>query len=130
MILLDTHAWLWWASDPDRLSGTARAAISQEPRVGVSTVSVWEVATLHRRGRISLDRDIRDWVARSLSAKRIDAFWPPTVEVALVAAGLDGRDFPGDPADRLIFATARVAGGRLVTRDERIRAFDPEHTIW
>jgi PIN domain nuclease of toxin-antitoxin system len=130
VILLDTHAWLWWVSEPSRLSARAREAIEGDTRVGVSTVSVWEVATLHRRGRITLDRDVRDWVARSVSDGRIDSFWPPTVDVALVAAGLDGASFPGDPADRLIFATARVAGGRLVTRDERILSFSADDTIW
>jgi PIN domain nuclease of toxin-antitoxin system len=130
LILLDTHAWLWWSSEPERLSASARAEIAAERRVGVSTISVWEVATLQRRGRIELDRDLRDWVARSVSEGRVHEFWPPTVDVALAAAALDGEAFPGDPADRLIFATARVAGGRLVTKDERIRAFAPSETIW
>jgi PIN domain nuclease of toxin-antitoxin system len=130
LILLDTHAWLWWVSDPDRLSEPARTAIAADERVGVSTISVLEVATLHRRGRIELDRDVRDWVARSVTEGYVHAFWPATVEVALAAASLDGEAFPGDPADRMIFATARIADGRLVTMDRRIRTFAPEQTVW
>jgi PIN domain nuclease of toxin-antitoxin system len=130
VIVLDTHAWLWWVSDPDRLSATARAEIAAEQTVGVSTISVWEVATLHRRGRIELDRGLPEWVSRSLAERRIEAFLPPTLEIALTAAALDADAFPGDPADRLIFATAHAGRGRLVTKDRRIRTFAPSETVW
>ena len=127
--MLDTHAWLWWLADPDRLSSLARETIAEAPTIGVSTVSVWELATLVRRGRITLDRDVRDWVMRALSEERVEAI-APGVDIAIAAARLDGRAFPGDPADRFIFATARALEGQLITRDERMRAFAPEGTIW
>jgi PIN domain nuclease of toxin-antitoxin system len=129
LIVLDTHAWLWWMDDPCRLSEQAGSALADAKDVAISTVSVWELATLVGRGRITLDRDTGDWVRRALSDERIDAI-APDVRVALRAGLLDGRAFPGDSADRLIFATARSFDAPLITRDERLRAFAPGETIW
>jgi PIN domain nuclease of toxin-antitoxin system len=80
------------------------------------------------RGRIRLDREIAAWVRHALVDRRLRVI-PPDADVALAAALL-GDDFPGDPADRLIYATARQAGCRLVTRDERIARFDAPRTVW
>jgi PIN domain nuclease of toxin-antitoxin system len=129
VIVLDTHAWLWWMSSPERLSDAAREAIAGAPAVGVSTLSAWEVAMLAARGRISLDRDVVVWVKRALAQERVQPI-APDVEVALEAALLDARSFPGDPADRFIYATARAVDAPLVTRDAQIRAFDPSTTVW
>jgi len=82
---------------------------------------------LVRRGRIALDRDVRDWVRHAL-AGGLEVV-APDAEVALAAALLDDA-FPGDPADRLIYATAHRAGARLVSRDRRMAAFDPERVVW
>ncbi|MHB8533782.1 MAG: type II toxin-antitoxin system VapC family toxin [Solirubrobacteraceae bacterium] len=129
VILLDTHAWLWWVAAPDRLSPSARQTLADASTVGISTFSVFELATLVRRKRISLDRDLRDWVRRALSEERVEAI-APGPEIALAAAQLDRDEFPGDPADRLIFATARTLEAPLLTRDRRIRAFAPDATVW
>jgi PIN domain nuclease of toxin-antitoxin system len=129
VIVLDTHAWIWWLSSPERLSATARDAAADAAALSVSTLSVWELATLERRGRIALDRDVRDWVRRALSDDRVVAV-APGVDVAVAAARLDSRAFPGDPADRLIYATAQSLEAPLITRDARLRAFDPTGTIW
>ena len=129
MIVIDTHVWLWWMSSPERLSDDAREAIAAAPAIGVSTISAWEVAMLAARGRISLDRDARDWVRRAFAEHRVEPL-APSVDVALDAGALDERAFPGDPADRFIYATARSVEAPLVTRDARIRAFAPSATIW
>ena len=83
---------------------------------------------LVRRGRIRLDREVAVWVRQALNEPRLRAV-APDADVALAAALLDDG-FPGDPADRLIYATARQAGCRLVTRDERIAAFDRARALW
>ena len=129
MIVLDTHAWLWWLAAPERLSGAARHAIDQAPSIGVSTLSAWEIATLVARGRISLDRDVSLWVRQGLAGARVEPL-APSADVAVAAGLLDARSFPGDPVDRLIYATARSAGATLITRDEAIRAFDSASTLW
>lgn len=128
MIVLDTHAWIWLRSDPDRLPSAARRAIDRE-RAMLATISCWELATLVRLGRLALDRDATAWVSNALTAE------PPVEAVSLgrdvaVAAGELGEPFPGDPADRIIYATARSLGCRLVTKDRRLRDFAPDDTIW
>jgi len=129
VIVLDTHAWLWWSAEPARLSPAARRAIDEAETIGVSAVSAWEVAMLVRRRRISLDRDVMDWVRQALAPARVAA-QPLGPETAVAAGLLEERDFPGDPADRFIYATALAARARLVTADQAIRAFDPRETIW
>jgi PIN domain nuclease of toxin-antitoxin system len=129
VIVLDTHAWLWWSAEPERLSEPARAAIDQATSIGVSTLSAWEVAMLAVRGRITLDRDVRLWVRQALADQRVEPL-APTAEIAVTAGLLDAKSFPGDPVDRLIYATALAAKARLVTRDTAIGTFDPELTIW
>lgn len=129
MIVLDTHAWIWWLDDTERLSDPARTAIARSTAIGISTFSAWELAMLVRHRRISLRRDILEWIRRALSDERVEAI-APAVDVAVAAATLDDHEFPGDPADRIIFATARSLGAQLVTRDARIRAFAPGETVW
>jgi PIN domain nuclease of toxin-antitoxin system len=129
VIVLDTHVWLWWLAEPSRLSRAARQAIDEAETIGVSAVSAWEVATLVRRGRISLDRDAGAWVRQALAHARVIP-QPLIPEVAVAAGLLDGDGFPGDPADRFIYATARAQRAPLVTRDERIRGFDARNTVW
>jgi PIN domain nuclease of toxin-antitoxin system len=129
LIVLDTHAWLWWAAEPERLSEPARAAIDQASSIGVCTLSAWEVTMLAVRGRIALDRDVGLWVKQALANARVQSL-APSAAIAVAAGLLDAKSFPGDPIDRLIYATAQAAGARLVTRDAAIRDFDPALTVW
>ena len=66
MIVLDTHAWLWWVSKPSELSRAARARIGAETRIGVSAIICLEVATAIAKGRIALDRDPLTWLEQAL----------------------------------------------------------------
>lgn len=127
-VVLDTHAWLWWVDSPGRLSAPARRAIEAADGVRLSSMSCWEVATLVRLGRIQLDRDVTLWIRQALGDGRTEAV-PLTPGIAVHAGSLSGQ-FPGDPVDRIIYATARGAGWPLVTRDRALRSFDPGGTIW
>ncbi len=129
MIVLDTHAWLWWTVDPDRLSSPAQEAIDRAGSLGVPAICGFEVATLHARKRIELLRSPRDWVRLALAHPRVDEL-PITSEIAVHAGGLDRSRFPGDPGDRLIYSTALGAGAVLVSADRAMRAFDPARVIW
>lgn len=129
MIVLDTHVWLWWLSAPERLSGAAAEALDQSAKIGVSTLSAWEIAMLATRGRVTLDRDVSTWVGQGLADERVEAL-APGAQVAVAAGLLDAASFPGDPVDRLIYATARSIGATLITRDRAIRGFDPQGTLW
>jgi PIN domain nuclease of toxin-antitoxin system len=127
VIVLDTHAWLWLASDPEQLGLSARKALRRERSRGVAAISCWEVAMLAARGRIDLDRDAVAWMDESLRAERLELL-PLTPAVAVASAQL--RAFHGDPADRLIVATALTHGASLVTRDEKIRGAGIVKTVW
>lgn len=130
MILLDTHAWLWWLSDPNRLSPTARRTIddaSAKGGVAVSTISTWETAMLVRKGRLELRLPVRD-LASACKQLPFFRFVPIDAEIAIASVELDGLH--PDPADRLILATARHEGLDLVSRDERLQAWPGVRTIW
>lgn len=119
MILLDTHVLVWLAEASPRLGGKARKAIDaayRESEVMVSAISFWEVATLARKGRIRLDMDLQTWRNDFVEQGVIE--FPVTGEIGIKAAGLD--PFHGDPADRLIVATALQHALTLVTADGRL----------
>lgn len=128
MIVLDTHALLWWLDGSRRLSKSARRHIDTASSVGVPTACCVELASLERRGRIALQGGAAAWVRAAVTGVRV-AELPLTSEIAIEAGSLPGR-FPGDPVDRIVYATATVSGSRLVTADRRITAFDPERVIW
>lgn len=129
MIVLDTHAWVWWAEgSEDRLSAPALDAIAAASAIQVSTWSCWEIATLVRRGRVLLNRPTTTWIAHAATARNVELV-SVSREIATLAGELSD-DFPGDPADRVIYATAVVRGVRLVTADRAIREFDPARTVW
>lgn len=128
MIVLDTHAWIWLASDPQRLDRKAARAISRARRKGVAAISCWELATLAARGRIELDREPLDWITDSCQSLGIDIL-PLTPAIAVRSTRL-GEAFHGDPADRLIAATAIVLSAPLITRDERLHACPMVETVW
>jgi PIN domain nuclease of toxin-antitoxin system len=127
VILLDTHAWIWAAAAPERLGRDGRRLLARDRARGVAAISCWEVATLAARGRIELDRDPVTWMEEALVEVGADLL-PLTPAVAAASAQLG--DFHGDPADRLIIATALTHGAVLVTKDERIREFGVVRTAW
>ncbi|MBN1425040.1 type II toxin-antitoxin system VapC family toxin [Candidatus Fermentibacteria bacterium] len=131
MIVLDTHAWVWWAASPEKLSPAAREAIDSEiARDGlrVSSISAWEVAMLVSRGRLVLTMDIAAWIARSEGVPFL-RFVPVDNRIALRAVMLP-EPAPRDPADRLIMATASVLGAPLVTADRKLRQAEGLSVIW
>ncbi|MBI3185494.1 MAG: type II toxin-antitoxin system VapC family toxin [Myxococcales bacterium] len=128
MIILDTHAWVWWASGSGKLSAKARRAIDQAEQLGVSAISCWEVAMLVEHGRLTLDRPVLSWLRQALQLPKIELV-ALTPDVAVEAAALDGK-LHGDPADRIIVATAVRCAATLVSRDERIRRAGLIATLW
>src|SRR5574341_802371 len=128
MILLDTHVWLWWVSNPSLLSKSAAKAIHAAERVGVSAISCFEVATAVSKGRISLDRDVLEWIEDALALSRVELV-TLSPRIAVTATQL-GKQFHGDPADRIIVATAIMESASLATKDRRIRKYPGVVAIW
>lgn len=128
MILLDTHAWLWWVADPSKLSRKAYAEIKRADRIGISAISCLEVATAAAKGRISIDRGVLDWLEQALAQPAVELL-PLTPAISVKATQL-GAAFHGDPADRIIVATALLEAAVLVTKDARILNYAAVPTIW
>ncbi len=129
MIVLDTHVFLWLAGDRERLSGKASETISSDGELTISMASVQEIAYLATRGRLEMDRPTATWIRDALNVHQVEAL-SPTVSVALRAGSLDPSKFHGDPADRLIYATAVEHDVRLITADGRLREADPSRVVW
>ncbi len=122
LIVLDTHALLWWQAQSDRLSRLARSRIEKADRILVSPISLWEIALLVRQRRFALDRDPFVWATDLLTEDRIEL--APLTATAAVGAGLLPADgFEGDPADCIIYATARELVVPLITKDDRMHRF-------
>jgi PIN domain nuclease of toxin-antitoxin system len=131
VILLDTHVLVWFVADEDRLSRHARSAMERaraSDGLAVADVTIWELAFLIARGivrtRGTIENAVHDFVTRSCVNVR-----PITAEIAALATQFPD-DYPRDPIDRLIGATARAEGIALVTRDEKIRNSPLLRTIW
>jgi PIN domain nuclease of toxin-antitoxin system len=129
VILLDTHALLWMADDDPRLSRRAREAILEAKRktgVAVAAITLREVAWLAQMGRIIVAGSVESFV-RGLVSRVIVR--PITPEIAALSVRLP-ENFPKDPADCLIAATAMVEGMTLVTADAAIRKSKIVDTVW
>jgi PIN domain nuclease of toxin-antitoxin system len=121
--LLDTHIWIWWLLGSDRLSARERQALDQLARDGnayLSAMSLWEAQMLHSKGRLTLDRSFSLWLEQA-ALPEIVKLLPLDVDVVIALDQLP-PDFHGDPADRLIAATARVHDLVLATHDRAIRS--------
>jgi PIN domain nuclease of toxin-antitoxin system len=116
-VLLDTHVVHWWSAEPERISKVAAAMLSDADELAVADVSWFELAWLARRERIIVTVPIRSWLELLAADLRTVSISPAIADTAVSLPS----SFPGDPADRLIYATAVEHGWRLVTKDRRMR---------
>lgn len=120
--ILDTHAWIWWVDHDRRLGRAVLRRLDDLPpadRPYVCDISLWEVAMLVERRRLSFGVSLEEWLAAAahpLSVQLIDIDSQIAAEVARLP-----ETFQRDPADRLIVATSRVRRTPLLTHDRRIR---------
>lgn len=133
MIVLDTHALIWWINGDGQLSSNAKAVINEEVSaengvVLVSSISAWEIAMLVGAERLALTMDVDDWleVASTIESVR---FVPVDNQVAIESTRLPGT-FHKDPADRMIVALARHLNIAVVTADAKIRNYKHVRSIW
>jgi PIN domain nuclease of toxin-antitoxin system len=127
-VVLDSHVLHWWSAEPTKLSSTATAAVEAADELAVAAISWFELAWLADRERITVAVPIRSWLEQLSADVRTVGTTPA---IAATAVSLPSS-FPGDPADRLIYATAIEHGWRLITKDRRLR--DHRHprpfTVW
>lgn len=124
-VLLDTHYWIWAQAGDVRQAGPAvvnfiRVAAERD-RLLLSIISVWEVALLESKGRITLNKPCDEWIREALATPGL-RLAPLTPEIAVASTRLPGF-LHGDPADRIIVATARHLGAALLTKDRGLLAY-------
>jgi PIN domain nuclease of toxin-antitoxin system len=128
VIVLDTHALIWWQSEPKRLGKKAARALKGAKRVGVPAICLWEFAMLEAKGRIRLDRTALAWLNEVLELPQVELL-PLTPSVAVQSTRLPSA-FHGDPADRLIVATALVEAAPLLSTDRRLDDVPGLQLVW
>ena len=121
--LLDTHILFWWRMDFSRLT-RAQAQILDELEerdqpASLSAISLRELAQMIHRGRAVVEMQLDAWLD-SIESHPLLTILPLTAKIAAESVRL-GDDFPNDPADQIIVATARCHNLTLITADERIR---------
>jgi PIN domain nuclease of toxin-antitoxin system len=122
IVLLDTHFWLWWLTPRSPLKPAERNALDVAAEAGgvcLAAISLWEAQLLHSKQRLQLPLPFSDWLTRATES-RVLIVLPLDRDVVIAVDDLPTR-FHGDPADRLIVATARTHGIPLATRDRAIR---------
>lgn len=125
--LVDTHAWLWWDTAPEKLGKRAHAAMSEaESVLSFSAASGWEIATKYASGKLALPNEPRTFVTELMkfaAARELTV----SIEHAIRAAALPQHH--RDPFDRLLVAQAQVEGLVIITNDENILKYDVK-TLW
>jgi len=120
-LLLDTHVWLWWNTEPERLSGPTRRQIGDPANeVFLSAASVWEMAIKRRLGKLPLPEPVSAYVSRRLATSDIRGL---SVSLHHAAAVESLELLHRDPFDRLLLVQARHEGLRLLTSDDEVLAY-------
>jgi PIN domain nuclease of toxin-antitoxin system len=126
-LLLDTHTFLWWVTDGDRLSDRAGAAIADgSNEVFFSAASAWEIAIKAGLGRIKLPDDAWSFTPDQLER---NAFQPLPVHVSHAVAVIALPDHHRDPFDRMLVAQAMTEGLTLVSSDDQLTRY-PISVVW
>jgi PIN domain nuclease of toxin-antitoxin system len=130
MLLMDTHAWFWSLTEPENLSKEALDLIrrTETDERTIASISIWEFAMMVSRGRIEISMTAEQWLEHAIHKTGLRVL-ELTPKVAVESCELPG-DFHGDPADRIIVATARVNGATLVTKDQKILNYPHVKSIW
>lgn len=130
MILLDTQVLIWFSQGDPLLRTAAKALIEQETAANtamISPISFWEVAMLVDKGKIALGWRPLDWMEAVLDGRGFRM--EPLAPIIAIDAGSLPGDIHGDPADRVIVATARHLACPVLTTDHKILAYAAQHHV-
>jgi PIN domain nuclease of toxin-antitoxin system len=129
MIILDTHVWIWWVHGSDKLTEKQSEAIRQNEQgtIGISAISLWEIAKLIEYNRVELSCAIDEWFEQALNYPGVRLL-ELTPAIAVASTRLPGN-FHQDPADQIIVATAMLHNTRLLTSDNKIIAYPNVDTV-
>lgn len=125
LVLLDTHVWIWLVEAHERLGRSKSLKVIESAlkthSVRISAISPWEVGMLESKSRLNFRVPCLDWVEHALQAPGL-SLTPLLPAIAVESSHLPGS-FHGDPADRILVATARKIGATLVTDDAQIQKY-------
>lgn len=119
MIILDTHVWIRWQSEPEGLPNWVRQEIANAQSLAISAISCWELGQLVLRRRVLLNMTLAAWIDEATG--NAVCCLPVSREIAQLAAELP--EHHRDPADRLIIATAIACNARLLSLDTVFPAY-------
>jgi PIN domain nuclease of toxin-antitoxin system len=121
-VILDTHIWVWWLLPGSPLPDRERMAldrIATDNGILLPAICLWEAQMLHRKKRIELPVPFPTWLRRATAADMLNVL-PLNADTVIAVDDLPAA-FHGDPADRMIVATARVHDLSLATHDDAIK---------
>lgn len=129
MVVLDTHALLWWTLDPGKLAKKAAQACEKIEDEGacLSSISIWELGVKIRNGKLDIGMSIRDYAEK---VKRLGCVEIVPVDDLTWLRSLELDWEHRDPADRVIVATALMRGLPVLTKDDLIRKSKQVRCIW
>ena len=129
MILLDTHALLWWALDPSQLSERATTTVARMEHEGglASSISIWELGIKVKRGKLEMGISIEEFARRIEASGTVDLV-PVDTTIWLRSLALPWSH--RDPADRVVVATALLAGVPVLSKDAALHAFQGVECVW
>lgn len=129
--LLDTHTWVWWNSEPDKLSKKAKDLIADTKNYEellLSAISPWEFSKLLEKGRLRISLRGEEWIKEALNMGNLRLV-PLSPEISWHSTTLP-ENFHDDPADQIIVATARLENASIITSDQLIRKYKHVQTVW
>jgi PIN domain nuclease of toxin-antitoxin system len=130
MVVCDTHVLIYDALEPARLSRRAARSIEtagKAHRLACADISLWEIAMLMAKGRLAVDAQPEELLQAMMSARQIRVL---PITPAIAALACSSRFGRGDPADRLIAATAVAHQSTLLTKDKHLRGIPGLTTLW
>ena len=129
--LLDTHTWIWWNMNPEKLSEKVKMLIQDTDgydELLLSAISPWEFSKLLEKKRLGISCDPEDWINSALDMPklRVVHLYPVLAYRSTVLP----QPFHDDPADQVIVATAREENATILTKDRKILTYDHVQSLW
>ncbi|MFC1533087.1 type II toxin-antitoxin system VapC family toxin [Thermodesulfobacteriota bacterium] len=129
--MLDTHTWIWWHMNPQRLSQKVKRIVGNMNRydeILLSAISLWEFSKLIEKKKIGISCDPEDWINSALDMPKLRLV--PLSPVLTYRSTVLPQPFHSDPADQIIVATAREENATILTKDERILTYKSVRSLW
>ena len=129
--LLDTHTWVWWNMNPQKLSPRVVEIISNPElydEILLSAISPWEFSKLLEKKRLGILCNPEDWINTALDMPKLRLV--PLSPILSYRSTVLPQPFHNDPADQIIVATAREENATILTKDENILAYKNVLSLW